>query len=291
MSVGAARAAVDDVARRWFSAQAEAADIEQRLAKVAQRVEAADARAASTREIATERALQIYKGAGNSFVSLLGSGDALESARRVALIDHANAGSNAAIDKLGGVTDDLRAEQADLRAARTRQTEVLADLAGRRKDLEKALAEAVSADRAAQARAAASRLAARTMTSTSRQSAPNAAGVSAVGPGQGSRTADPVPGETPAPAPPSAGTHPHHDDPFLACTRARESGGSYGAVNSAGYYGAYQFAPLTWDTSASHAGRLELVGVLPSHASEYDQDDLAWSLYQWQGKAPWGGHC
>jgi len=85
--------------------------------------------------------------------------------------------------------------------------------------------------------------------------------------------------------------HPRHDEPFLACTRARESGGNYAAVNAAGYYGAYQFAPLTWNTTASHAGRLDLVGVLPSNASAYDQDDLAWVLYQWQGSAPWGSRC
>jgi hypothetical protein len=71
----------------------------------------------------------------------------------------------------------------------------------------------------------------------------------------------------------------------------RESHGDYGATNPAGYYGAYQFATTTWDSTAVHAGRTELLGVLPTQASEYDQDDLAWSLLQWQGKQPWGGRC
>ena len=84
---------------------------------------------------------------------------------------------------------------------------------------------------------------------------------------------------------------PHHNDPFLVCTRARESAGDYSVVSSSGYYGAYQFAPTTWDVTSSHAGRLDLVGVLPSAASEYDQDEMAWALYQWQGSAPWGGRC
>ena len=57
------------------------------------------------------------------------------------------------------------------------------------------------------------------------------------------------------------------------------------------YYGAYQFAPTTWNVTASHLGRLDLVGVLPSQASQYDQDEMAWALYQWQGNAPWGGRC
>ena len=98
---------------------------------------------------------------------------------------------------------------------------------------------------------------------------------------------------TPSPPPnytPTPGTHPHHDDPFLTCVRARESGGNYGAVNPAGpYLGAYQFYPSTWNAAANHAGRSELVGVPANLASAYDQDDVAWALYQWQGKGPWGG--
>jgi hypothetical protein len=62
-------------------------------------------------------------------------------------------------------------------------------------------------------------------------------------------------------------------------------------VSSTGYYGAYQFSSTTWNTAASHAGRMDLIGVLPSQASAYDQDELAWALYQWQGNRPWGGRC
>ena len=88
------------------------------------------------------------------------------------------------------------------------------------------------------------------------------------------------------------GDSPHHDDPFLSCVRQRESGGNYGAVNPAGpYLGAYQFLAATWNVTASHAGRSDLVGVPPNVASPYDQDEMAWALYQWQGKGPWGGGC
>jgi hypothetical protein len=76
------------------------------------------------------------------------------------------------------------------------------------------------------------------------------------------------------------------------CTRDRESGGNYGAVNPSGpYLGAYQFLQSTWDSTANHAGRASLIGVPPNTASEYDQDDIAWDLYQWQGAGPWGGRC
>ena len=90
---------------------------------------------------------------------------------------------------------------------------------------------------------------------------------------------------------PTPGLHPHHDDPFLVCTRTRESSGNYGAVNPAGYYGAYQFSQPTWDVTANHAGSPQLIGVRPDRASAWDQDQLAWVLYQWQGNAPWGGLC
>ncbi len=39
------------------------------------------------------------------------------------------------------------------------------------------------------------------------------------------------------------------------------------------------------------AGRTSLIGVPPNTASPYDQDDIAWDLYQWQGAGPWGGRC
>ena len=299
--VDAARAAVDDVAQRWFDAQAKSAEIDKELAVVEQGVADAEAEAAATRELATRRALEIYKGSGSSFTSVLGSQDALESARRVELIDRVNARSNAAIDELGRVTEDLDNRRADLEAARAEQADVLASLEAEKADLEKALTHAVEVNRAeierrARAAAAAARTAqAASTTSASRgasgSDAANASDGSAPPSGNGDGAAGSAPAATPAPPPPAAGEHPRHNEPFLACTRARESGGNYAAVNPAGYYGAYQFSQLTWDAAASHAGRPELIGVLPSQASAYDQDDLAWALYQWQGNTPWGGRC
>jgi muramidase (phage lysozyme) len=74
--------------------------------------------------------------------------------------------------------------------------------------------------------------------------------------------------------------------------RQRESRGNYSVVNPAGpWYGAYQFLASTWNVTAQHAGRLDLVGVIPSQASPADQDAMALALYQWQGTGPWGGSC
>jgi hypothetical protein len=82
--------------------------------------------------------------------------------------------------------------------------------------------------------------------------------------------------------------------PFLVCTRAHESdsAGGYRAVSGSGTYrGAYQFSQSTWNNTARHAGRPDLVGVDPAAAAPWDQDSLALDLYQWQGSSPWGGRC
>jgi hypothetical protein len=88
---------------------------------------------------------------------------------------------------------------------------------------------------------------------------------------------------------PTLGQH-----PFLVCTRAHESdtAGGYQAVNPSGKYrGADQFSQSTWNATAQHAGRPDLVGVDPAAANPADQDFLAMDLYRWQGASPWGGRC
>jgi hypothetical protein len=90
-----------------------------------------------------------------------------------------------------------------------------------------------------------------------------------------------------------------HAEPFLVCTRSHESSHvpplydtGYNAVDPSGTYrGAYQFSRGTWNNTALHAGRPDLVGVDPAQAGVADQDYLAWNLYQWQGAAPWLGRC
>jgi hypothetical protein len=79
---------------------------------------------------------------------------------------------------------------------------------------------------------------------------------------------------------------------FLECTKQRESHGNYDAVSGSGTYrGAYQFHPSTWDNTAEHAGRADLVGADPATAAPADQDAMAQELLSWQGTAPWGGRC
>jgi hypothetical protein len=101
---------------------------------------------------------------------------------------------------------------------------------------------------------------------------------------------------SPAPAAAPADVQAH---PFLVCTRAHESSHTpplyndgYGAINPSGKYrGAYQFDQGTWNSTARHAGRLDLVNVDPAAAAPADQDQLALDLYNWRGAAPWLGRC
>lgn len=97
---------------------------------------------------------------------------------------------------------------------------------------------------------------------------------------------------TVAPPPPPPPIVSGSDAAFLACVRARESGGNYGIVDGSGnYMGAYQFAQSTWDSVASRAGRRDLVGVRPNLASPADQDAIALATLAIAGRSPWGGAC
>lgn len=284
--VESARQAVDKVAERWFAAQAEAGRIDAEIAQIEQRLAALEQRSQTVGEAARDRAVDIYKGSKTSFVTVLGSEDALESLRRVELIDRANAGSGELFDELEEVSAELEEKRAALSAKRVEHDELLATIDTERNDLEATLAAATEAHRRAEAAAT---TAGTRDGGPSRAAPASTAGTSAPSAGDSGDSGAP---EQTTPAPPApAGVHPQHDHPFLACTRARESGGNYAAVNPAGYYGAYQFAQLTWDSTANHAGRGDLIGVRPSRASAYDQDDLALTLYNWQGNGPWGGRC
>ncbi len=285
--------AIDAAAQRWFAAQNAAVGIDARIAEVEHQITVEQARIQQTRKAATARAVVLYKNANIGLTSIFGT-TALDSARRAHLADDANAGGNAAVAQLTSAVDDLHAQQRDLESERAKQKKVLRDVASERVSLDAQLAGVrAQAQREAQVAQAAAhdqatrlvadahvRALATTPPVTDPRSAPTGT------PSSQSVTAVVVS------APPSGGgASSHHNDPFLVCTRARESRGEYGVVSSSGYYGAYQFLPSTWDITAIHAGRRALVGVLPSRASAVDQDELAWSLYQWQGKGPWGGRC
>jgi peptidoglycan hydrolase CwlO-like protein len=284
------RSKIDDLAKQWFAGKDEAAKLDSQIAALQERVAAARAAADRTAVIARQRAVEIYMGSGTDLGPVLDSESALDSVRRAELLDRANAESERAIDDFESASERLDEERAALEDRRAEQSATVQQLAESQASLQTQLAGLqAQAQREAAAAAAAARVkAAATKRSTTRAAAP-APRVARSVPRAAARSG---PAVVAAPPPPSSGSSSHHDDPFLVCTRARESRGNYGVVSASGkYYGAYQFAPTTWNVTASHAGRVDLVGVLPNQASVYDQDEMAWALYQWQGKAPWGGRC
>ncbi len=88
----------------------------------------------------------------------------------------------------------------------------------------------------------------------------------------------------------------HSGNAWLDCIGHHESdnAGGYQATD-AGHAGAeensgrYSFSQSTWDATARHIGRGDLVGVKPQNASPADQDAMALALHGWQGGAPWSG--
>ena len=282
------RRAIDTAAQHFFDAQNHAAMANERMHALEHEITGAEARVASAKTIATRRALLIYEGASVQYASVLGDSP-IDSARRVQLIDHANARNFEAIDELKASLDQLHAQRKTLAAERVEQDRAVRAAASQRAALDATLTSLRAEVRSeAAADAARRRSSSSSSTSTSPATRSSNGGSTTTSPGS-SNNANNAP---PPPPPPSGnGVSAHHNDPFLVCTRQRESGGDYAVVSADGYYGAYQFLPSTWDAIASHAGRMDLVGVLPNRASEYDQDEMAWALLQWQGKAPWGGRC
>ncbi len=282
-STAGTRAAIDATANLWFAAQQRAAELDGRIRMLTSTIARDEHRLDAIRRAATSRAVQVYEDSAMGFDTVVGS-DTIDLARRSELIGQVNAQGQNTIDRLERSVADMRAKRAQLRAAQSDQNKALRDLAAQRHALDAQLA----ALRTRESQTAHAALAA------------SIRRVATSGPAAATSSAAPPPPAAPAPlpnpAPPGAPTDPglvspHHDAPFLVCTRARESNGDYAAVSPSGYYGAYQFAPTTWDVTASHAGRLDLVGVLPSTASQHDQDEMAWTLYTWQGNGPWGGRC
>ena len=317
------------MATRYFDALTRYQSLGLEIAANREQTGAFVARARQARHDARERAVMIYRTSPSRVASIVGSADALSAARRVRFIDRLNARDQAIFARLRAATQDLKNHRRELQRDRRQQEQALGDLREQSAAIDAKLALAQQQEQAAAAAAVAASVAA-AATDAARQTgaaptdatqlaaastfpaapatsaAPMTAAAAAPAPetvpsttsAPVTETAPPAP-PPPPPAQPSApayqatpGVHPHHDDPFLSCVRQRESGGNYAIVSSDGlYYGAYQFLQTSWNSTANHAGRPELVGVPPNQASVYDQDDMAWDLYQWQGMGPWGGHC
>lgn len=269
-TITALRAEAERSSTEYFDALGRSQELALSIADLEGQLPALAAQRRALRTQAEARAVAAYKRAGVQLALVFTSTDALTAARRATWLGRLNARDNTVFGELAAATDALEAQRGALEAAQAAEQVALASLAARGREIDAKLQAAE--DRARELAA---------------QRAAKAAVLRPVSP-------KPGPGGTP-PGPPSdyvptPGEHPRHNEPFLVCTRAHE--GSYTSYNPAGpYMGAYQFHQSTWNSTANRAGRPELIGVPPHTASPYDQDDMAWTLYQWQGSRPWGGRC
>lgn len=267
-SVSALRREADASSQAYFDALAQTQALQAQIAELEAKLPVLADRRADLLVTVRRRAAEAYKRSGVQLGALLDSDGALDAARRTQWLDRLAARDHESFRELRRVTAQIEVQRLELRTAEQKQQTVVSQLEAAGTDIDAKLQAAEDRQRALQAAATPPRTVA--------------------GPPAGSSP----PAAPPPDYQPTPGEHPQHNDPFLVCTRARESGGNYQAYNAAGpYMGAYQFLQSTWNSAANRAGRAELIGVPPNTASAYDQDDIAWALYQTQGSGPWGGQC
>jgi hypothetical protein len=291
-AVADAQSQADHVAGAYFSELERARQLDSQIAALRDSTDALQQRLSSLKEIANERAVQAYERAGSALeIALPDPSTPMDSARRIVLLRLLNARDDDAASALRSSRDDLRRHQQDLKSVRQREAVVVArledaeqqanaKLVAAQNQRQLAVQQHLEAVLQAQQQASAAAQAAAPTTQAPSTSEPPAPAAPAAKAG------------TPAPVPsnytPTTGLNPHHDDPYLRCVRHYESSDNYQAYNPGGpALGAYQFLQTTWNLAANHAGRADLVGLDPRRASEYDQDEMAWDVYQWQGKRPW----
>jgi peptidoglycan hydrolase CwlO-like protein len=292
-AVAEAQAEVDRVADAYFDALERTRELEARITDLQGRIDELRERVAQLKRITSDRAVAAYKRSGNFLeAAFLDDPGAADTLRRIKVLDLLNAHDDVAVRALHRTQDDLASERGELDAAREKQASAVDRLRQQERQVNATLVEAqnrrqavielqLEAQRQAEAAAAAAAAA---------EEAARAAAQAAAPPAPPPSTATPAP--VPSARPANTGVHPQHNHPFLVCVRFKESTNNYQAYNPGGpAYGAYQFLQPTWNLTANRAGRGDLVGLDPRRASEWDQDDMAWTLYQWQGKRPWIVNC
>jgi murein DD-endopeptidase MepM/ murein hydrolase activator NlpD len=145
--VTAARRAANEAAAEYEEAQTKYWSLEEDIQHTKETVAATDADAQKIAAVAQERALEAYKGGGDSEVdALFESENVLDALRRNELLDRVNTDGNDAVDRLGAITEDLGVLQAELDNQLEDQQAIVDDLAQREESLRDALAAAERAE-------------------------------------------------------------------------------------------------------------------------------------------------
>src|SRR4051812_36512046 len=241
------RAEADALSSKYFTALARVQSLDDDISRSEQTVDEYLTRAKAARAAARARALVAYTSSGTQFATLVDGNDTLDTARRAHLIDRVNAHDQDVYEQLHKATRALHKQQRELRATRQAQNDAVEELKAQGAAIDAKLAQAEAQEQAqATAALAAQAEAAKAAapTTTTEAGAPVAgapvagAPVAAAPPSTTTSTTVAAPSAPPAPPDysPTPGVSPHHDDSFLTCVRARESGGNYGAVNPSGPY-------------------------------------------------------
>jgi len=117
------------------------------ISRAEQALEALELRAAGLRVLATQRAVDAYKGQHFELVDIVAADDVLDAARRTQFLDRLNASGDEAIGELGAMAEELAAKQKELAASREEQAGIRDDLAAREREVYNALADAEAAQR------------------------------------------------------------------------------------------------------------------------------------------------
>jgi hypothetical protein len=261
------REQADVASGAYFSALGHYKELTAQIATIESQLPGLRAQQAAHLKVTVQRAVAAYEQGGSGQLSaIMNSGNILDAARRTQWLQVLNAADDHSLAGLKATSSRLHLEEQTLQTDQASSAAALKVLDAQGQSIDVELTSAVTQQEQVNAAAAAA------------AGPPLDPGGGGGGSGNGS-------GAGPSANPPVG------EAAFLACVKQHESGGNYQAVNTSNnsYFGAYQFGQPTWNATANHAGRLDLVNVRPDHAAPADQDAMARVLYEWQGETPWNG--
>ena len=264
------RQQADNASGAYFAALGRYKQLTAQIAAIEAQLPQLRAEQAAHLKDTVERAVAAYEqGGSDQLGAIINSGNILDAARRTQWLQVLNAADDHSLASLKQTSNRLHTEEQTLQSDEASSAAALQVLNAQGQSIDVELTAAVTQQQQLNAAAAAA---------AGPPLNPSGGG-SGGGSGNGNGS-----GTGPSANPPQG------EAAFLACVKQHESGGNYGAVNPNGqYFGAYQFGQPTWNATANHAGRLDLVNVRPDHAAPADQDAMARVLYEWQGQTPWDG--
>jgi murein DD-endopeptidase MepM/ murein hydrolase activator NlpD len=145
--VTAARRAVQDAAEALAAGEAEYGRIDGEVRQTQAQITALKAEQSRLADIARRRAIAAYIRPSVTIDDVVGTSDLLAAERRAELLDGANSQSNAAIDKLGAITEDLHVREVSLQEQLDHQRTTLENLKSREAEVRRTLAAAEKAEK------------------------------------------------------------------------------------------------------------------------------------------------